>query len=208
MPRKDQRYWLWATGWERAERLYLWRIRLPMVTVIQMARKPESSVKSLSSTDIPHAAGHAQAAPLARAPTTRPAARDRPQKACIEPGPASEKLQQARAPASSRTRRTTMIAGQHEALARSRDGVGAAQGEALLQEDHAHEDAAQEAEQAGHGRQVAAAEAQDHPQGAAQEDQGAHHHEQGPARSARRERSRPGPGIPWRPEPRRGSPAR
>ncbi len=53
---------------------------------------------------------------------------------------------------------------------------GAAQGEALLQEDDAHEDAAQEAEEASHGRQVAAAEAQDHPQGAAQEDQGAHHH--------------------------------
>ena len=66
-------------------------------------------------------------------------------------------------------------AGEHQALPGG-ERPGAAQGEALLQEDDANQDAAQEAQKASNRRQITAAEPQDHPQGAAQEDQGAHHH--------------------------------
>ena len=61
-----------------------------MVTVPQMARKPERSLKSRSITA--SRMPPAMHSPLrwASTPTTRPAAREIPQKARMEPGPASE----------------------------------------------------------------------------------------------------------------------
>ena len=56
-------------------------------------------------------------------------------------------------------------------------GVGPAQGEALFEEDHARQDADDEARQTDQGVEIAAADADDHAQGAAQEDQGPDHHQ-------------------------------
>ena len=53
--------------------------------------------------------------------------------------------------------------------------LGLLEGEACLQEQGAHEDADDEANEAQDGVSVAAAQADDHPQGAAQEHEGAHH---------------------------------
>ena len=53
--------------------------------------------------------------------------------------------------------------------------IGAAQREALLQEEHADEDADDEADEADNGVRIAAAETEQHPQRAAEEDQRADH---------------------------------
>ena len=56
-------------------------------------------------------------------------------------------------------------------------GIGALQGIALLQEEHARQNAQHEAKPAQQSVQVAAGQAQDHAEGAAQEHQAADHHE-------------------------------
>ena len=57
-------------------------------------------------------------------------------------------------------------------------GVGALQGVAALQEEHAGQDAQSEAQQAQQGVEVAAGQTQDHTEGAAQEHQAADHHKE------------------------------
>ena len=57
-------------------------------------------------------------------------------------------------------------------------GVGALQGIAALQEEHAGQDAQSEAQQTQQGVEVAAGQTQDHAEGAAQEHQAADHHKE------------------------------
>ena len=70
----------------------------------------------------------------------------------------------------------THIDGGHEHAFDLGLGPGLLEGEALLQEQSAHKNADDEADEAQDGVSVTAAQADDHPQGAAQEHEGAHHH--------------------------------
>ena len=81
-----------------------------MVTVTQMARKPERSLKSWSSTASRMPPAMHSRLRWASTPTTRPAAREMPQKARMEPGPASENFSRVGTNSSSPSR-TTMIPG-------------------------------------------------------------------------------------------------
>ena len=56
--------------------------------------------------------------------------------------------------------------------------IGALEGVAPVEEDHAHQNAADKAQQAEEGIEVAAGQAEDHAEGAAQEHQAADHHKE------------------------------